>query len=178
MANILKSLMNTIFKKNNKLKSECKMENMETNNNFDCPHFMIKADQCSICTKNYRFKIDWNKWKAALDAIHAEREADRAKTEKKFWASLDYYYDEKLTMLYSIRAQARGRLHRQFARLNQAEWKKLPSSKVKEIGYDLFTQSDGAIKFPLTLEDQAAYIGSSWKEYEKEANDISNEQRG
>ncbi len=116
--------------------------------------------------KNYRFKIDWKKWKTALDETHAVREADRAKTEKKFWASLDYCYDEKLTRLYSIRAQARGRLHRRFALLNWPEWRKMPSSKANKVKYDAFTNNDGAIKFPLTLEDQATYIGDSWKEYE------------
>jgi hypothetical protein len=139
-----------IFKKNNKLKMECKMENMET----------ITEEK-----KNYRFKIDWKKWKAALDAVHTAREEDRAKTEKKFWSSLDYYYDEKLTKLYSIRAQARGRRHRQFALLNYTDWKKLPCSKTALINYDVFSQNNGAIKIPLTLEDQAAYIGDSWKEY-------------
>lgn len=126
----------------------------------------METTEIIIEEKNYRFKIDYKKWKTALDELLAKREEARSKTEKKYWASLDYYYDERLTKLYSIRAQARGRLHRAFARLNWSEWRKLPSSKIKEIGYDLFTNNDGAIKFPLTLEDQAAYIGDSWKEYE------------
>lgn len=124
------------------------MENMET----------------IIEEKNYRFRIDYAKWKAALDATLAVREEERAKTEKKFWSALDYHYDQKLTKLYSIRAHARGRIHRAFALLNEYEWRKLGH---KTPDWKAFADNNGAIKFPLTLEDQAAYIGDSWKEYEK-----------
>lgn len=117
--------------------------------------------------KNYRFKIDWKKWKADVDSLLTDRKDARERTEKKGWSAIDYYYDSRLTMLYSIRAQARGRIHRSTARLNWSDWKKLPCAKVNPVAYDLFTQNNGAAKFLLTLDDQASYIGDSWKEYEQ-----------
>lgn len=115
--------------------------------------------------KNYRFKIDYAKWKNDLDDLLAQRENDRKCTPKKEWACLDTYYDPKLTKLYSILAQSRGRIHRAFARLNYDEWRKLPSSKINPVKYDLFVQNDGAVKLPLTLDDQATYIDNDWKQY-------------
>lgn len=119
-------------------------------------------------SRNYRFRIDWNKWKVALDKVLAEREKGRyavsTDAEKKYWASLQHRYDEKLTILYSIRAQARGRTHRQYAVLNEYEWRKLGH---KTPGWQEFTANNGTIRFVLTLDDQAAYIGDAWKEFEK-----------
>ena len=118
--------------------------------------------------KKYGFKIDWPKWKAAVDAVLTEREEKRAKTEKKYWKALDYLFDERLTKLYSIRAHARGRIHRKYAILNEYEWRKLGH---KTPDWKEFSLHDGMIKFPLTIEDQAVYIGDSWKEYEKPAQE-------
>lgn len=116
---------------------------------------------------NYRFRIDYGKWSAAVDALLAERASARARTEKKNWSAMDAYYDPKLTKLYSIRAQSRGRIHMRYTKLDWGQWSKLPSSKINKVGYDEFTKRDGAIGWYLTLDDQAAYIGDSWKEYEK-----------
>lgn len=119
--------------------------------------------------KNYGFKIDWKKWKAALDALLTERVNERSDTEKKYWASLDYRYDEKLTKLYSIRAHARGRIHRKYAILNEYDWRKLGH---KAHGWQEFVDSDGSIKFELTIDDQVVYIGDSWKEFEKHGESV------
>jgi len=116
--------------------------------------------------KDYTFKIDRMKWKAAVDAVLSRREAARAKTEKKDWAALDYYYDAELTRLYSVRAHARGHMHRTYAIYNHYDWGKMPSGKVNMPNYGEFIKNDGAIRFKLTMADQAAYIGDSWKEYE------------
>ncbi len=110
------------------------------------------------------FKIDYDKWKADLDSILAEREKERASTEKKYWAAVDYRYDEQLTKLYSIRAHARGRIHRKYAKLNEYEYRKLGH---KTPGWQEFMANNGVIKFTLTLDDQTAYIGDSWMDYEK-----------
>lgn len=149
MINLLKSLLKI------KLKKECEMENMETITN----------------EKSYRFKIDWKKWKAALDELLAKREewpklmqelAEGKKTFKEIgW---EPNWKAQLTMLYSIRAQARGRLHRQTAKLTYHEWKQLGHLSP---GWQDFASNNGVIKFPLTLDDQAAYIGDSWKGYQK-----------
>jgi len=128
------------------------MENMET---------------ITEAKKDFRFKIDYAKWKAALDALLADRADARARTEKKNWSALDSYYDPRLTKLYSIRAQARGRIHMRFTRLDWSQWSKLPSSKQNKVGYDEFTKRNGMIGWYLTLEDQAVYIGDEWNEYEK-----------
>lgn len=117
--------------------------------------------------KNYRFKIDYAKWKADLDALLADRAEARARTEKKNWSAMDAYYDPKLTKMYCIRAQARGRIHMRFAKLDWSQWNKLPSSKQNKVGYEEFTKRDGAIGWYLTLDDQAAYIGDDWIWYAK-----------
>jgi hypothetical protein len=163
MVNIFNRFIEYFFGTKTIENKECKMETMENTMETNITE-----------TKDYTFKIDRVKWKAAVDAVLARREADRAKTEKKNWASLDYYYDAELTKLYSIRAHARGRMHRLHAIYNYSDWRKMPSAKSNMPKYDEFTQADGAIKFKLTMADQAAYIGDSWKEYEK--HDVTNPQ--
>jgi hypothetical protein len=151
MNNFLKSLWDFIL--NNKLKKEeRKMETVET-----------KAETKKEKTV-FGFKIDRVKWKNDVDAILLEREEKRANTEKKNWAALDYHFDDRLTKLYSIRAHARGRVHRKFAILNEYDWRKLGH---KEPNWKEFIANNGMIKFPLTIVDQAVYIGDGWKEYEK-----------
>lgn len=122
--------------------------------------------------KNYRFKIDRVKWKQAIDELLTKRAEwpnlmQELKEGKKTFKEVGWEPDWKaqLTKLYSIRAQARGRLHRQAAKLTQYEWSKLGH---KTPYWQEFVNSNGVIKFTLTLDDQAAYIGDSWKEYEQE----------
>jgi hypothetical protein len=114
---------------------------------------------------NYRFRIDCKKWKQAVIEVELARENRRdifkqqtddycSKTEGKngvgilyrqgFNDDMDLDYAKKLTLLYSIRAHARGRIHRKRARVNTDK---------------------GQIKYNLTIEDQVAYIGDAWKKY-------------
>ena len=137
------------------------LSKMNVNKFIEC---IMRTAKEKTMEKKYGFKIDLPKWKAAEKALLDKREEERAKTEKKYWASLDYFYDEQLTKLYSIRAHSRGRIHRKYAYLNWSDWKKLPISANK-LSYDDFNNSNGQIKFELSLEDQAAYIGDSWKQY-------------
>jgi len=95
----------------------------------------------------------------------------------------DIYFAEELTKLYSIRAHARGRIHRTSAKLTWSEWNKLghqnyidSTGKVTNVtdylaGLKTFTDTNGKIKFNLTLADQATYLGDSWKQYEYKAEE-------
>jgi hypothetical protein len=94
------------------------------------------------------FKIDWKKWKAAVDA-----------------ASTAVYAAEKLTLLYSIRAMARGRVHRKRAKLTASTHKKLRPKAEKPTWGD-FTDAHGQIAIDLDAADQAAFVGERWKEFE------------
>lgn len=132
------------FKKNIIEKEERKMETIEN--------------------KVYGFKIDREKWMKAVTTLLTEREEKRKNTEKRFWSSLDYSYDEMLTKLYSIRAHARGRIHRKYAVLNEYDWRRLGH---KTPGWSEFAANNGVFKFNLTLDDQAVYISDAWKEFEK-----------
>lgn len=118
------------------------------------------------------FRIDRVKWQAAVDALLNSRNIERAKTEKKYWPTIDYHYDGLLTKLYSIRAHSRGRIHRKYIRCNYSDWRKLPSSQINLPKYDEFINANGEIKFELTLADQAVYIGGNWKQYELLVIDI------
>lgn len=155
---------------------EIQENNMETKllnksvNTHNSKDEIIKDIQASINElPNYRFRIDWPKWKTAVDKLLADREDARTRTEKKRWHEVDYYYSDRLTKLYSIRAQARGRIHRKRAELNQTDWNKLGH---KEPGYKDFLEASGSIKFDLTIEDQAKYIGDTWKEYERHPSEM------
>lgn len=96
------------------------------------------------------YKIDWKKWHTAVQAAKGNA--------------------SELTMLYSIRAHGRGRIHRRNAGLTWHEWSKLPAN----VGKDLlslyqqqrgFTDAGGKLTLILTLEDQAAFIGERYKEF-------------
>ena len=123
---------------------------------------------------NYRFRIDWKKWKNDVDVLLARREewpklVQEVKEGKKTQKEIGYYepnWAAELTWLYSIRAHARGRLHRKYAKLTQYEWGKLGHKKPE---WQEFVAANGKIKFELTMEDQAKYLdnGCGWKKYEK-----------
>jgi len=114
------------------------------------------------------FKIDAKKWKQDLEVLLKQKE-DWQQARELFLKTNDYKlyvsyvdWDDKLTKHYSIRAHARGKLHRQRARLNAYEYKQL--GYVPE--YKKFIENNGAIIVPLTIIDQAKYIDDNWKEYE------------
>lgn len=96
------------------------------------------------------FKIDWKKWKRALDGAKA---ADDAADQ---------------TLLYSIRAMARGRVHRCRARLDWytlRTWGKI----TPEQGTALHLHGGGHQVVVLTLEDQARFVGEAWRQFERAA---------
>src|ERR1700742_2459593 len=95
------------------------------------------------------FKIDRNKWLAAVAAAEGKR--------------------EELTKLYSIRSMARGKLHRKRAEFTAYEFSKLRGSDAVQAigGSSAFTQANGTLVFDLTAEDQEKYIGLAWQEFER-----------
>lgn len=135
---------------------------------------------------NVEYKIDLKKWKNTVSALLNDR-ADRltfskdvvagTKTWNEYHAKFKGYpqYEEELTMLYSIRAHIRGKIHRKVAKLTDYEWHKLRGKKTDKPSTEdsvermrmikLFVENNGKIKFDLTLEDQAVYIGDKWKKY-------------
>lgn len=100
------------------------------------------------------YRIDFKKWKAAVDEVEANK-AQKPQLVKDLAAGkIDWkkYRDdggwrnhaEELTLLYSIRAHGRGRIHR---------------LRAQPIGEGL--------KRDLTVEDQVKYIGDRWKAFER-----------
>ena len=141
--------------------------------------------------REFGFKIDRKKWKAAVEAVEAARENRKeifkksiddycSKMEEKnitlgcsrggFNDYVDLGYAEQLTKLYSIRAHARGRMHRRVVRMNATDWCYKLGNKTPS--YRAFDEAGGMLKFTLTLADQALYIGDSWKEYEAAPEEI------
>ncbi len=88
------------------------------------------------------FKIDWLKWKAALDDAQARGDA------------------AGVTMLCSIRAMGRGRIHRNRARLVYWDCKKVQHEERMCIA-----ASGGTKVVDLDAADQAAFVGDLWQEY-------------
>lgn len=87
------------------------------------------------------FKIDRQKWLAAVAAAEGNPEA--------------------LTRLYSIRAHARGRIHRRKARIT---WIHLP-----EVMRAQALAGCGSLVVELGMEDQVKLIGDAWKAFERSA---------
>lgn len=81
-------------------------------------------------------------------------------------------HDRDMTLLYSIRAQARGRLHRHRAALAYHEFIKLPVKTRLVWTVESFQQHGGRIKFDLSLEDQAAYVGHAGEEFWREVEAV------
>lgn len=95
------------------------------------------------------FKIDWKKWKRALDGARAAGDA------------------ADQTLLYSIRAMARDRVHRCRARLDWLtlrNWGKVTIEEATAI-----IDRGGHQVAILTLEDQARYVGEAWRQFERAA---------
>ncbi len=126
------------------------------------------------------YKINWKNWKAAVDEALAHREtkkqlnADLAAakiTFKEFIAGGGLRdHDHELTLLYSIRAHGRGRIHRRKAALTWEQWRKLPANVDKDVKSLFaqqpgFTNNGGTLTLMLELEDQAAFIADAWKGY-------------
>jgi hypothetical protein len=94
------------------------------------------------------FKINWKKWKADVDASAGDA--------------------ERLTMLYSIRAHARGRTHRKRARITYAEARRiLPGGSTLDMAGQTFVDHGGTMVLTLDLDAQTKYIGERWKDYER-----------
>ncbi len=137
---------------------------------------------------NFGFKIDIMKWKKAIEAVNKAREGRNEEFMKGIdnhcekWSGkngmptlyrqgfsdyMDFRYAEELTKLYSIRAHSRGRIHRKHVSLNYYEWRVLNGENWNADKYNEFLTANDCIKFNLTIEDQANYIGDSWQEYVK-----------
>lgn len=101
------------------------------------------------------YRIDWQKWWTAVQAAEAAKVAAtqdwiRQKSERE------------LTVLYSIRAHGRGRIHRRRAGLTHEEARQLLNTGRP---YEAFTAAGGRLTLELDLDDQAALIGDRWKEF-------------
>lgn len=120
---------------------------------------------------NFRFRIDWKKWNDDVDLLLVRREkwpklVQEVKDGKKTWKEIGYWapdWNDELTTLYSIRAQAHGRLHRKGAKLTFWQYSKLGYNKYSS---EEFNKNGGKIKVPLTFMDQITYIGNKWRQYE------------
>jgi hypothetical protein len=89
------------------------------------------------------YKTDINKWQAAVAA--AEGDADG------------------LTLLYSIRAHGRGRIHCRQRSLTFTEAHKLLGARVPD--HEDFTAAGGVLTLELGLHEQGLLIGDRWKEF-------------
>lgn len=123
------------------------------------------------------YKINWDKWKAAVDEVLAHRETKQqlnadlaaAKISFKEWIAGGGLrnHEEELTRLYSIRAHGRGRIHRKRAALTWDQWRKLPANTGKD-AKSLYAQQEGFTNnggtLTLILKD---LIKDAWKSYVK-----------
>jgi hypothetical protein len=123
------------------------------------------------------FRIDRQKWLEAVKAVEARREASpglvaQAKAGLITWKqfqdsgarSYDEAFQEELTKLYSIRAQAHDHLHRRRARLTYSQALKLAIPGAATMP---FIEAGGTLVFDLTAEQQALYVGDAYKEFER-----------
>lgn len=108
------------------------------------------------------YQIDWKKWWTAVQAAEAAKQA-----EPEGW--IRQKHERELTVLYSIRAHGRGRVHRRVAGLTHYEAMKLLGDKKLAYSCEEFTEADGRLTLELDLEDQAKFIGDRWKEFVKAA---------
>ena len=107
------------------------------------------------------YRIDKKKWDAAVAAVIARR----AEPGRPGWKR-DRDTAE-LTLLYSIRAHGRGRLHRARVRLTYAEAVVAKDRAwAKHMDASDFAAAGGKLVHELDLEDQARYVGTAWTEYE------------
>lgn len=134
------------------------------------------------------FRLDWKKWKAAVDEVEARRiQLREMRASSASWeaykkvgllGAYDELFVEKLTKLYSIRAHARGRVHRGRAYLSMDRIIPLRLPKIDKYTYGTLEErvalkrsfghpESGHAKVNLTMADQAAYIGDEWKQFEK-----------
>lgn len=123
------------------------------------------------------FRIDLKKWKAAVEVVLESRQNYPERYQefnagKITWRDVGYAnWAEQLTKLYSIRAHARGKLHRKIAKITYYEYMKLNGNKIEDgftntEKYKEFVNAGGKIKMSLTIEDQQTYIGEAWKKFE------------
>ncbi len=107
------------------------------------------------------YRINWRKWKDAVEAAEVNR---KAAPQHERWR-----YENELTLLYSIRAQGRGKVHRQAAKLTFYQAKALGLKCTEMEGAQrVFTAKHGSIVLYLDADSQAVYVGEAWKDYERE----------
>lgn len=90
-------------------------------------------------------KLNYDKWRAELDVAMQKKQA------------------HKITELHIIRAQIRGKQHRQRARLDWSACSKLKKMP-HEAALDLASNGGTAV-VPLTFKDEGVLLGDAWKNY-------------
>jgi hypothetical protein len=122
------------------------------------------------------FKIDRQKWLAAVAEVVADRdvhfpirfEAARsgAMTYNEYRGAGGYRnHAEELTLLHSIKAMSRGKVHRKRARLTASQWIAM-GHRSGLPRYEDFTKEGGTRVLDLGPEEQETYIGLAWMQYE------------
>lgn len=131
------------------------------------------------------YRIDLPKFRTALLLAEHDREVLKTMKEKNTpWQEIfarfgyvdDAQMEERLTKLYAIRAHARGKVHIKRAFLHADEVMKMVAGVKTRDQARLVLRGamkcgcnpeSGHAKLDLTFEDQAKYLGDSWREFER-----------